>query len=571
MALVLSSISGIAQVKVGDTAPDFNLLDINGNPQHLYSYLDSGYTVIIDVSAAWCGPCWEAHQGKVFDKLTSQYGKNGSVSPGKVKVLFIEGESANTTAQLYGTNTNSSHSGSTAGNWVAGTNYPIIDNSSLNSSYLYGGFPSFTVICRDRLVMNVETGWNIYGAKDSVSYWMSTINKQCPAYAPSTTLDAKAVVYNGPDYFLCKATPTVQFQNYSLTSTITAATIKVYSGASVVATVPWTGSLPPYGIAKVPVPSFSGTGFPYKFDVTVPGDSRASNNVSSDSIYKVYAAPNALSMPWSENFERQTNNAIPYRMTALSNEYVSLHSEYGPIPLVDKSGNKTRSMQLLLSFLTTGASTGLFLGNFNTTSASKVFLEFDYTYQQMVAADNDKLAIQVSNDCGLNWTNAWSKSGSTLATVPPNGSSYSLAPYEDSVWKHASVDLSAYKGQNMLVKLVGTSGPSQNSWGRDIWIDNFRLSSSLGTAPLIADNSLSIYPNPSRQQAYLDFYLKEKTELTINIIDITGRVVSKVPGENLTPGQQHISISTASLVPGIYQVVVQTSAGTLSRSLAVIK
>src|SRR5687767_7642911 len=93
LAIVLGSISGIAQVKVGDIAPDFNLLDINGKPQHLYSFLDSGYTVIIDVSAAWCGPCWDAHQGKVFDKLTSHYGKNGSISPGKVKVLFIEGES----------------------------------------------------------------------------------------------------------------------------------------------------------------------------------------------------------------------------------------------------------------------------------------------------------------------------------------------------------------------------------------------------------------------------------------------------------------------------------------------
>lgn len=571
IALILSSISGIAQVKIGDIAPDFNLLDINGNRHHLYSYLDSGYTVIIDVSAAWCGPCWDAHQGKVFDKLTSQYGKNGSVSPGKVKVLFIEGESTNTTAQLYGTSTNSSHSGSTAGNWVAGTSYPIIDNSSLNGSYLYGGFPSFTVICRDRLVMNVETGWNIKGVKDSVSYWMNTINKKCPAYGPSSTVDAKAVVYNGPDYFLCKAAPTVQFQNYSLTSPITAATVKVYSGSTVIATVPWTGSLPPYGIAKVAVPTFSGTGFPYKFDVSVSGDSRASNNMSSDSIYKVYATPNALSMPWGENFERQTDDVVPYRMNALSNDYVLLYKQYGSIPLVDKAGNKSRSALLLLSFLTSGQSTGLLLGNFNTNSASKVFFEFDYAYQQQVTADNDKLEIQVSNDCGLTWIKAWSKSGSALATLPPNGSSYSVAPYGDSVWKYASADLSAYKGQNMLVKVVGTSGPSQNTWGRNIWIDNFRLSSSLGAEQIIADNSLSIYPNPSREQAYLDFNLKEKTEVSIKIIDITGRVVTNIPSENLSPGQQHISISTASLVSGIYQVVVRTPECTLSRKLAVIK
>lgn len=569
--MILGSISGIAQVKVGDIAPDFNLQDINGNRHHLYSYLDSGYTVILDVSAAWCGPCWEAHEGKVFNKLTSQYGKNGSVPPGKVKVIFIEGESSNTTAQLYGTNTNSSYSGSTAGNWVAGTNYPIIDNSSMNGTYLYGGFPSFTIICRDRMVMNVETGWNTTGIKDSVSYWMNKINKLCPAYAPSSTLDAKAAIYNGADYFLCKAAPTVQFQNYSLTSSITAATIKVYSGSTVVATIPWTGSLPPYGIAKVSVPSFSGTGFPYRFDVTVPGDSRTSNNMSSDSIYKVYAAPNALSMPWSENFERQTNSAIPYRMASLSNGYVFLRNEYGSIPLVDKAGKQSRSALLQLSFLKTSISAGLLLGNFNTTAASKALFEFDYTYQQKFAADNDKLVVQVSNDCGVTWTNAWSKSGSALATASPDASSYSLAPYEKTAWKHVSADLSAYAGQNMLIKVVGTSGPSQDTWGRDIWLDNFRLSTGLGTSAVIAENSLSIYPNPSRQQAYLDFNLTEKTEVTINIIDITGRVVGNLPSEHLTPGQQHISISTASLASGMYQIIIRTPTHTLSRNLAVIK
>src|SRR5690349_829758 len=99
LALGLASTAS-AVVKVGDIAPNFNLKDIDGKTHNLYSYLDSGYAVIIDVSAAWCGPCWTGHNSGVYEKLVDHYGKNGTITPGKIKFIFIEGESANTTAQL---------------------------------------------------------------------------------------------------------------------------------------------------------------------------------------------------------------------------------------------------------------------------------------------------------------------------------------------------------------------------------------------------------------------------------------------------------------------------------------
>ena len=56
---VLISISTIttAQLPDGSIAPDFTTTDVNGNVHRLYDYLDDGYTVILDISATWCGPC----------------------------------------------------------------------------------------------------------------------------------------------------------------------------------------------------------------------------------------------------------------------------------------------------------------------------------------------------------------------------------------------------------------------------------------------------------------------------------------------------------------------------------
>ena len=43
-----------AQLPDGSVAPDFTATDLNGEEHNLYSYLDSGYQVILDFSATWC-------------------------------------------------------------------------------------------------------------------------------------------------------------------------------------------------------------------------------------------------------------------------------------------------------------------------------------------------------------------------------------------------------------------------------------------------------------------------------------------------------------------------------------
>ena len=55
LALCATTI-GFSQLPNGSVAPDFTITDIEGEEHNLYSYLDSGYAVIIDFSATWCGP-----------------------------------------------------------------------------------------------------------------------------------------------------------------------------------------------------------------------------------------------------------------------------------------------------------------------------------------------------------------------------------------------------------------------------------------------------------------------------------------------------------------------------------
>jgi len=138
-----------AQLPAGATAPDFTATDINGVEHHLYDYLAQGKTVIMDVSATWCGPCWAFHSAHVLEDLAKAYGPEGS---DEIVVLFIEGDPATTLANLNGI----SGPSITQGNWVEGTNYPIIDNAAIADAYDIAYFPTLYRICPDGKVYEMD-------------------------------------------------------------------------------------------------------------------------------------------------------------------------------------------------------------------------------------------------------------------------------------------------------------------------------------------------------------------------------------------------------------------------------
>ena len=67
----------IAQLPDGSIAPDFTTTDVNGNTHNLYDYLDQGYSVVMDISATWCGPCWNYHTGGALEDLWANHGPAG--------------------------------------------------------------------------------------------------------------------------------------------------------------------------------------------------------------------------------------------------------------------------------------------------------------------------------------------------------------------------------------------------------------------------------------------------------------------------------------------------------------
>lgn len=269
-ALGLVGLTAAAQMPDNSICPDFTGTDLNGNTHNLYDYLDQGYTVVVDVSAAWCGPCWTYHNGGALETLWEDHGPT-SADP-KVIVLFIEGEGQNTGAQLTGT----SGAGvlSSQGNWVAGTPYPIIDDASIANLLDIGYFPTLYKICPNRVITEV-------GQVTAAAWW--TACQACPV--ADTPTDAM-VLPNLNNPATCVGNPVdlaVRLQNVG-TSTLTGATIQAKQGATVLGSTDWTGSLATYGWEMVDVTSISPTGNMNITYLITTSDDDATNNSATGTV-----------------------------------------------------------------------------------------------------------------------------------------------------------------------------------------------------------------------------------------------------------------------------------------------
>ncbi len=257
---------GFAQLPNGSVAPDFTVTDIAGEEHNLYSYLDSGYAVIIDFSATWCGPCWNYHTSGVFEEIYEAHGPEGS---NEVRILFIESDDNTTDEDLHGTGTN------TWGDWTAGVDYPIADNGgNIFDLYECAYYPTIFTVCPNRLIQ--QTGQATAAAH--INYFQS--GDCAPARSPN---DVSLIEYLGPNR-TCPETPTplsVRVMNQG-TEPLTAFTLTASTlfGTELL-TYDWAGELDTYEMAIIDMGEaiFPSTSM-FFIDVTSSDDYDGNNSVS---------------------------------------------------------------------------------------------------------------------------------------------------------------------------------------------------------------------------------------------------------------------------------------------------
>jgi thiol-disulfide isomerase/thioredoxin len=142
IVLLFCSSNTFAQLSSGSIAPNFTLIDIDGETHELYDYLDDGKAVLLDFFTVWCGPC-QSH-ASTLDAAYSIYGPQGDNT---MMFLALEVDDSTTDAQC------ESYNGF---QWSSVLSYPIINTTSnAGTDFNVNYYPTIYIICPDKIIREV--------------------------------------------------------------------------------------------------------------------------------------------------------------------------------------------------------------------------------------------------------------------------------------------------------------------------------------------------------------------------------------------------------------------------------
>jgi hypothetical protein len=631
LLLVLMTCMGLAaampasaQLAAGSIAPDFTARDIKGNIWHLYELLDSGKTVIIDISATWCGPCWNYHSSGVLEDVYNLYGPNGT---NEMMVFWVEGESQNTTSQMYGPALTSGTAATvTQGDWVSGTTFPMIDDackfilattgtsgSNLlnvpNAYRIYAGMSvSGTGIATGTVVTAIDSANNqvtisqnttaavtgnvtftgnatSIGSLYNIGYF-PTIYMICPDRIVREVgqLSSSSAFYTNKsnECFIANDANDAGITNsmnvlngvlascntvdvsYRLcnygTAPLTSATIDLAINGAATSSYNWTGNLNTY---QSVVLTFSGV----------------NGNTGTNAVTVTTSNPNGSADPVAGNDSRNIN-VIKYGSVggAMSPQNFALAtfppsgwlqitsaSSSGPVWLRSTAGNAgAGSAKADFYNAPSGDQDALQLPQLDLTLGSSPYLTFDVSHAQYSSTYSDNLKVKVSTNCGATWIQLYNKSGATLATTTATTSVFT--PTTAAQWRKDTVYLTNYAtNQNVFVKFEANS-----AYGNNLYLDNVNLAfGTTGIGNVSMPVNFEVYPNPAADRASVDFSLDTKENISIEVMNNIGEIVYSRNEKGLGAGDYTFDIPTSELSSGIYMVNVRTNEGSSLKKLIV--
>lgn len=225
--------------------------------------------------------------------------------------------------------------------------------------------------------------------------------------------------------------------------------------------------------------------------------------------------------------------------------------------------NSTKSFRFYYYNDPAGTKSAIIYEKVDLSTTSGYQLSFDHAYKQY-SNENDRLQIFVSTNCGTTWTSIFNKSGSALST----GAAQTATFYPKSGdWTNNIVNLASYESvTELMFKFEGTS-----AYGNNLYIDNINVENNVGIIEEEVENSLSIYPNPTKDYSIVSFNLTEPSLVTMNVYNTMGSLVFARGQENLGSGLQKITFNGTELPSGIYFVNLTVGDKLITKKISLLK
>ncbi|MEM9023336.1 MAG: T9SS type A sorting domain-containing protein [Bacteroidota bacterium] len=117
-------------------------------------------------------------------------------------------------------------------------------------------------------------------------------------------------------------------------------------------------------------------------------------------------------------------------------------------------------------------------------------------------------------------------------------------------------------------------GSNQGGYELDIALAVFpEVSFNVGVEDDLENSTLSLgqnFPNPFSGQSRINYTLKDKSEVTFEVFDITGKRVMNVRQGQLPAGEYIIDLNSGDFAPGLYYYTLTVNEDSFSRKMVVV-
>ncbi len=321
----------------------------------------------------------------------------------------------------------------------------------------------------------------------------------------------------------------------------------------------WTfqGGIPASDTSANPTVTYNSPG---TYDVVLSVTNSAGTDTKTIPGMVTVSDPNAtVSVPFSEGFE--SGAGFPYTDWFVIN--ANQGNTWEETPLAAFSG----SQSLLLRNIS-GNDKGFdeFITpafDFSNVAAPTMKFKYAFAFVNATTANDDKLVVSFSTDCGKTWTVRLTKGGPGLPTVA-NVVASSFIPVNTSQWDSASANIATLGGQpNIRFKFEFT-----HNFGNNIYIDDINIGGVVGIDELNAQQSnVNIYPNPSSESTTIAFSTIVDSNVKMELMDISGRIIKSME-QHFNSGEHQIFIKQ-NPEPGVYLVKLSFGETSISKKLIV--
>ncbi len=211
-------------------------------------------------------------------------------------------------------------------------------------------------------------------------------------------------------------------------------------------------------------------------------------------------------------------------------------------------------------------------GSYDFLNNPGALYTFKYAYARFNTAtvSTQYFKVQGSNDCGGTWKDIYTPSTTSMAS---GSGGTTTTPFTPTATQWKFFDLTSHPAfiyfGDANVKFRFLLQESANGFTNNLYLDEINFTGLVGVNELTKEYGFALLPNPANETATLKLTLSTPSNISIKVIDMSGRLMEEQSYKNLEGEQRLILNQTSKLTSGIYLVQATVNGVVLSKKLVV--